>query len=280
MLKKGILCLIAAAALLFAAGCGEEQPAPEISVKEETITIQGLKGEYELLFITDTHVVVRDKHAEDAVIAYDEERYSMFHNAEGVDSQTQFRAYIDYANEQSVDAVLFGGDIIDSPSEAKVEWLSKQLKRLNMPYLYVPGNHDWTYPWEYMTETGRQSYLPLLEPMMQGNTELGSLDFGEFLVVGVNDSTNQVSEAVFPEFEAMYRAGKPMLVMTHVPFLAPSLLERAREVWSGDVVIGEEYNCIDPNEYSYHFMEMLTAADSPVELVLAGHVHFYNRDFI
>ena len=304
ILKKTVSCTLAALGLLMAAGCGKgAEPAgilKESNILEETVYLKGLeKGqEYELLFITDSHAVVRDGHAAshgdgeaapgnsitvtgEAVSAYAEERYPQFCNGEGVDSRTQFEAYIRYANERKVDGVLLGGDIIDSPSEANLAWLAEQLGQLKMPYLYVPGNHDWTYPWEYMTEKGRQDYLSLLEPFTQGNTEISSLDFGDFVAVGVNDSTNQVSGEVFPEFERLCGQGKPMLVLAHVPFLTQSVLGHAREVWSSPVVIGGgNYGGIYPDENSARFVDMLTAADSPVELVLTGHVHFYDRDII
>lgn len=258
-----------------------ENALKETSILEETIFLKGIEKEYELLFITDTHAVVRDEHADEAVAAYAEERYPLFRNGDGIDSRTQFEAYIRYANEREADGVFFGGDIIDSPSDANLAWLAEQLGQLKMPYLYVPGNHDWAYPWEYMTEKGRQNYLKLLKPFTQGNTEINSLDFGEFVAVGINDSTNQVSEAVFPEFERLYGQNKPMLVMAHVPFLTRSALRHARKVWSSPVVIGGG-NCggILPNKSSSRFVDMLTAAESPVGLVLAGHVHFYDKDVI
>lgn len=280
MLKKSIVAA-AAAGLVLVTGCGSSEPDWQMNMIEETILLEGLEKEYDLLFVTDAHVVVRDEYADQSVTKHDEERYPMFVNGGGVDSQTQFEAYIRYANEQGVDGVLFGGDIIDSPSDAKLDWLAEQMSLLEMPYLYVPGNHDWTYPWEYMTEEGRRNYLALLEPFTQGNTEINALDFGEFMVVGVNDSANQVSEAAFPEFDRLYEMGKPMIVMTHVPFLTQSVLGRAREVWSSPTVIGGgNYGGIYPDEYSERLVELITAADSPVELVLAGHVHFYDKDVI
>lgn len=287
VLKKIVSGALAALGLLLITGCGNgeerepERVLKEINILEETVFLESVQKEYELLFITDTHVVVRDKHEEETVAAYAEERYPQFQNGEGIDSKTQFEAYIRYANEREADGVLFGGDIIDSPSDANLAWLAEQLELLQMPYLYTPGNHDWTYPWEYMTDEGRQTYLPLFEPFTKGNTEINSLDFGDFLAVGINDSTNQVSDDVFTEFERLYAQDKPMLVMTHVPFLTQSVLGHAKEVWSNPVVIGGgNYGGIWPNESSSRFVNMLTATESPVGLVLTGHVHFYDRDVI
>lgn len=231
--------------------------------------------------MTDTHAIVQSQGASEQEEANEEARYPTFFNEEGVPSAEQFPEWVRYANENGVDAVLLGGDIIDTPSEANLRWLEEQLGQLDMPHLYVNGNHDWTYPWEYMTETGRETYLPLLAPFMQDNTAIHSLDFGEFTVVGIDDSTNQVDGEALAGYESILGQGRPVIVLAHVPFMTQSVLGRAREAWSSPVVIGAgNYGGIYPDGNSERFVALTTAADSPVELVLAGHVHFYDRDVI
>ena len=231
--------------------------------------------------MTDTHAIVQSQGASEQEAANEEARYPTFFNEEGVPSAEQFPEWVRYANENGVDAVLLGGDIIDTPSEANLRWLEEQLGRLDMPYLYVNGNHDWTYPWEYMTEAGKAAYLPLLEPFMQDDTAIHTLDFGEFTVVGIDDSPGQVDGGVFPAYEEILEEGRPVIVLAHVPFMTQSVLGKAREAWSSPVVIGAgNYGGIYPNEDSERFVSLTTAASSPVELVLAGHVHFYDRDVI
>lgn len=259
----------------------EARGAWEKHITEETVRLKGLTGEYTLLFLTDTHAIVRSQEASEQEAANEEARYPTFFNEEGVPSAEQFPEWIRYANENQVDAVLLGGDIIDTPSQANVQWLADQLGALDMPYLYVNGNHDWTYPWEYMTEAGKESYLPLLEPLMNGNTSIQTLDFGEFAIVGIDDSPGQVDGGVFPAYEEILAEGRPVIVLAHVPFMTQSVLEKAKEAWSSPVVIGAgNYGGIYPNEESEKFVSLTTGADSPVELVLAGHVHFYDRDVI
>lgn len=273
---KNSLAVMAALWLLMAASCGNAEKW-ERHITEETLSVEGLEGEYTLLFLTDTHVVIPDPEADEGQTEYEVSRQALFVGEEGVTSAEQFSGWIQYANELQVDAVLLGGDIIDTPSETNLEWLEQQLSQLTMPYLYIPGNHDWTYPWDYMTEQGRETYLPLLEPFMQGNTAVQTLELGEFTVVGINDSTNQVEGTVLFEYEALLAEGKPLIVMTHVPFYTQSLVEKATEIWSSPVVIG---GGIYPNENSGRFIALTTGAGSPVELVLAGHVHFYDRAII
>ncbi len=283
--KGHALAVIAAIVLSVVAisGCGGRGgPVDwEKHISEETVRIAGLTGEYTLLFLTDTHAIVRSQGVSEQEAANEEARYPTFFNEESVPSAEQFPEWIRYANEKQVDAVLLGGDIIDTPSQANVQWLEEQLSGLDMPYLYVNGNHDWTYPWEYMTEAGKESYLPLLEPLMNGNTSIQTLDFGEFAIVGIDDSPGQVDGGVFPAYEEILAEGRPVIVLAHVPFMTQSVLEKAKEAWSSPVVIGAgNYGGIYPNEESEKFVSLTTGADSPVELVLAGHVHFYDRDVI
>lgn len=280
-LRKTI-CLLCSVILLagIASGCAAKE-VQTVHVEERTFYVEGLQQDYALLFLTDTHVVVTDPEAQGPQAENQVERSAIFVDQEGVSSEDQFAGWLRYANDNQVDAVLLGGDIIDTPSQVNLDWLEEQLAALNMPWLYVPGNHDWTWPWEYMTDTARESYLPLFEPLMQGNTAIQKLDMGEFAVVGIDDSSNQVRAEALPDYEGMLAEGKPLIVMAHVPFLTQSVLSRAREVWSSPVVIGGgNYGGIWPDEHSQRFVALTTATDSPVELVLAGHVHFADEDVI
>ena len=233
------------------------------------------------MLLTDSHVVIRDDNASEREQEYVEQRYDMFANEEGISSAEQFPAWIAYANEMNVDAVLLGGDIIDSPSDANVEWLQEQLAKLEMPYLYVPGNHDWTFPWEYMSEYGKENYLTMLSPMMRENTAIQSVAVGELLLVGVDNSPGQVSPDAMSGYEALLTQNKPVIVMNHVPYTAETLLPKALEAWNSPTVIGNgNEGGIWPDETSEHFLELTTAENSPVKLMIAGHVHFYDNSVI
>ncbi len=273
--------LLAAAGLSVFAGCGKGEARWEKQITEEEIVLEGISQEYELLFLTDTHMIVIDEEDSAKITANARSRISQFKNTEGVSSAHQFDEWIEYANAEEVDGVLFGGDIIDYPSRSNIAYLEKQLELLTMPYLYALGNHDWTYPWEYMTEFGEDKYLPLLEPYMKGDTFIHTHDFGDFLVVAVDNSTNQVNEEVLEEYEEVLAMGKPVILMAHVPFLTQSVLTKAKTAWKQPVVIGGgNYGGIYPDENSTRFLELTTAADSPVVAVLAGHVHYYDKDYI
>lgn len=253
----------------------------EDNVIEEYVMIEGLEEEYELLFLTDTHIVLESPEALEQESDNAKQRGAMFRDADGVPSSEQYPVWMDYAIAEEVDGVLLGGDIIDFPSEANVEFLQEQHAQLDMPYVYALGNHDWTYPWDYMTESGKQEYLPMLAPMMGGNTVIQSHDFEEFVVVAVDNSSGQVNPEALDAYEEILEEDKPVILVVHVPLFTDSVLEKAEEVWHSDVVIGnEEVGGIQPNNETEEFVELTTAEDSPIEIVLAGHVHFYDKDYI
>lgn len=273
------MCLLA---VLFT-GCGRKSDVviTKEDVAEEKIVIEGLTEEYDLLFLTDTHMIVADAEDTEQIAANGAERALNFKDDKGVSSAEQFPAWMAYAEEQQADAVLLGGDIIDYPSAGNLAHLQENLGLLSMPYIYTLGNHDWTYPWEYMTPKGEEEYLPLLEPMMQGNTTIQRLDVGELIVVAVDNSTGQIRGEALETYEKILQEGRPVIVLVHMPFMTQSVLGKAREVWASPVVIGAgNYGGIYENEESAAFVRLTTAKESPVAAVLAGHVHFYDKDYI
>ena len=250
-------------------------------VREEYLVIEGLETEYELLFLTDTHVIVQAEEDDAQITANAELRFPIFVDAAGVSSAEQFPYWMEYANEREVDAVLFGGDIIDYPSSSNVEFLNENLSEPEMPYLYTLGNHDWTYPWEYMTEKAQTEYIPALQPMIDEDGVIQVLDMEDFYVVSVDNSSGQINPEALERYEEILAQGKPVIVMIHVPYATQQLLAKDEILWDSPVVIGAgNYGGIYPSEESTAFIEATTAEDSPVIAILAGHVHFYDKDYI
>lgn len=281
---RKIIATILSMSMMFAmASCTSKEQSVqwEKQMIEEELVIPGFEGEYNLLFLTDTHAVIQDDSDSEQIAANGKARYSEFVNAEGVSSKQQLSDWMDYATGEQFDAVLLGGDIIDYPSDASITYLDEQLNKLTTPYLYVMGNHDWTYPWEYMTETGEQQYRPLLEPYMDENTSIHTWETKDLLVIAVDNSSGQVRPEAVDVYEELLQTDKAVIVMLHVPLMTQSVLGKATEEWPSPVVLGGgNYGGIYPNDDSEAFVELTTAADSPVELVLAGHVHFYDKDYI
>lgn len=264
--------------------CAPSQPLPTISTADidtRTIVIPGISREYNLLFLTDTHIVIPDESAAAEIQDYSTQRLTHFTNDGGCVSSELFTAWIDYANKTDSDALLLGGDIIDSPSSANLEYLDSSLNKLKIPYLYAMGNHDWTYPWEYMTETGAEDYLPLLAPYMETNTSIHTLELEDFILIAVDNSSNQIHPDALEEYQQILSRNKPVILLLHVPFYTEDLLTKTSAVWPNSVVLGGGvHGGVYPNDVSAQFMSLTTAADSPVAAVLAGHVHLSDESMM
>ena len=99
----------------------------------EEIVIPGLEEEYVFLFLTDLHMGIKTR--EDVGPYGDaDERILAFSNGKGIPSAEQLPQWIDYANREDVDAVLFGGDIIDYYSDANEQYMVNQIEQLEVPY--------------------------------------------------------------------------------------------------------------------------------------------------
>lgn len=256
----------------------EQDPDYITNIAREEIIIPGLENEYKFLFVADSHIIVTDENDSQEILENANPRQSFFVNENGIKSAELFSYWIEYANTYEVDAFLMGGDIIDYPSSANINCLKANLNQLDMPYLYTLGNHDWNYPWEYMTETSKNTLRPLFNQFMNDNTELQTIEYDDLIIMGVDDSTNQVDADSIDEIEDILKIGKPVIIMLHVPIATKALNEEATIVWGNSIVLGD--GGISPDINSQRFLDMILAEDSPVVAVLAGHVHFANTDML
>jgi len=252
--------------------CGKEE---YITWNEKEVVLEGIEREYEIWFLADSHMT-RCYDGESADIKeYSAQRTPGFANELGVSSDLIFSQFIDMANEEKPDLILFGGDIIDFPSEANIDFLKAELDRLKVPYVFAMGNHDWTFPWEYMTPEGSDKYRPMLEEYMNGNTYANMIELDDLVILSVDDSSNQVAAEALGAIESAYELNKPIILMQHVPFSTEKLIARAKEDWANPVTLGMQvHGGIAPNEISTDLWYKTHDEESPIKVVLAGHVHF------
>lgn len=245
-------------------------------IEQIELDIPDFEGKHVVLFLADTHMQVIGEEESTEVAQYTEERRTAFVNTEGIAADEFFPNWINAANEACVDAVLFGGDIIDAPTEANLGFLREQLSRLEMPYLYTLGNHDWTYPWEYMTEVGKKEYIPQFREFSGDNPACSIIEFEDLVLVSIDNSTDQVNPDAMADFKSILTLGKPVIILMHVPLATLTLEEQSNKDWGRSILIGG--SGIKPNGTTQEFLDLIYAEDSPVKAILAGHVHFSDTE--
>lgn len=258
----------------------------ELNISREEVVITGLTREYNLFYLADAHISLCDQRDEEVQEKADQ-RLAAFVDENGVQAPETFKKMVKAANTLESDLVVLGGDIIDSAMYASIDFLKEELSKLKMPYLYYMGNHDFEYGSEYFSNKAFEEYLPRLKELT--TEEMYQIaEYDDWILFTANDKNNQIDKTALEAFKGILDKGKPIVVALHVPiepFLEDqTLLQDTIDVWGlsdkgrGVVTMGE--NSCKPKKNTRKFLDLILAEDSPVELVLAGHIHFYHKDHL
>ena len=270
-------------------------PKPRYAFAEELVTVpvEGLRGTYEIAWVSDLHLIT--DHAEgEGVLAEHleaiETRYGELPvTADGVHAEELWDEIVAYLNYRGFDAVIFGGDMIDYCSVSNIEALRRGFDALDpaMQRVYLRADHDygnWYGGEEFTEERCRSLHAMIDGDRMEDKRLLLSDKEGkpEIMIVGVNDSTVNMGDAQFAQLEDWFaeagEQGLTLLTATHIPYASmtdASLRELSMQVrnqiyyWNGD---GSEGHFI-PIGKTWEFMQLLYHFDPPVAQVLAGHLH-------
>ena len=120
--------------------------------------------------------------------------------------------FVDHVNrEENVAFVLLNGDITDFGLNREFKWISRELKRLTVPYVSVIGNHD-------MLANGRLVYKEMFGP------ENFSFTYGANKFVCLNTNTMEVGhDGSLPDLGwlqsqlAVRENSRNTFVFSHVP---------------------------------------------------------------
>ena len=247
-------------------------------VEEVRITIPGLEETRTLVWVSDMHIV---SGAEDPDVTKEnrekvQERCEMMKSPSGLTSDRTWELLSAQIDSFGADYVIFGADMLDYASEENLEKLEAGLDRIRTPWMYIRADHDYG---RWYSDMGIKRMRKLHRRIAPQN-RLWTERFPGFIVAGLDNTTTAVSEETLEEFRALCGEGKPIILCSHVPFDtgmedSDSLDELSRELW-GDRVLcwgdGDEYD-ISKGECMKQLMEIITAKDSPVCAILAGHLH-------
>lgn len=243
-----------------------------------TINIQNEKinNPYQFVYISDLHASIPDDNEPDEKIRTSLiERNEMFMNQNSNKPEQIFPEIINYTNNKNADALLLGGDIIDSPSDSNINFLRENFKKLKTNKLYTFGNHDWTFAWDYQKKEVEEKYYPIFLEFMDDN-EVSYIEYEDLIILAINNGKNQIAESAIPKVKEVLNKNKPTIVMLHVPIATEYISSEAIKIRNRVSAIGEPG--IKPNENTKQVLDMLLSKNSNVFHIIAGHVHFYIED--
>ena len=265
------------------------KPKYDFTTEEITLTIKGISKEYTIAWVSDLHLVsdheagteLGDVHAEylDAIHKRYEE---LAVTADGIHAEELWPEIVNYLNYNEFDGVIFGGDMMDYCSNSNVAVIKEGLDDLRIPYIYVRADHDYGfwYGGDDFKETDAENFHAQLADRDSLNYKY--LDFEEFIVLGINRSTKDMTVHQYEIVKEMYdkakASGKGVIIATHVPYASMvddmneiSLEQKSMEVrnkpyyWGGGSYI--------PNDVTQQYLDVIYSNDTSVCAVLAGHLH-------
>ncbi len=292
MIRKKLAVLVTVVLALAVAagicGCTPHRKTVEeygLTMREDEVVIEGLKTERTIVLAADTHISLCDDR-DTAVAEKAAQRYQMFASLAKNPADVNFSHMMEIVKQMKPDLLVLAGDITDSAMEASIDFVKTELEKAGVPWVYSMGNHDFEYGSEYFSAKAYDDYLPRFSAV--SNTENGwqALEYDDLIVFMTDDASNKIGAAALEALKEYGAKGKPIVLVNHVPIEPQtedkSLWAKSIEVWRADgngrsrVLLG--YNSCIPDGTTAEFLSYVLAEDSPVKLVLAGHVHFYHRD--
>ena len=259
-----------------------DPPEYPFTTDEITVYIGGLTEEYTIAFVNDLHLVTDTEvgHVLEEELPEVMKRYNELSvTADGKHAEDLWPEVIKYLNYNDFDAVIFGGDLLDYCSPSNIEVLEQgfdQLKYDRDRVIYLRSDHDYigTYGGSQYTDADG---VAAQAQLWDGDSEEKVIDLGEFLIVGINRSYQNLSDERLEYLIKELRDGRPVIVATHVPFYseedAESLEARSMEIRNRIYYWNKTDSVYSPDENTQKFIDEMYAPGSNVVQILAAHLH-------
>ncbi|BBH19551.1 hypothetical protein Back11_08960 [Paenibacillus baekrokdamisoli] len=262
------------------------------SQEETTIIIPGLAKDLRIMQITDTHLCEVYQQEGEELRRIAGERHSGFRGQGQPGDFTLtdlLHEHIRLSNENKVDGVVFTGDIIDFPSVKNLDVMRSAFGDIQMPYLYMLGNHDWSFPHLPINDKVRTDSYRLFHEWFSNIYGCNALQVGGVILIAIDNSNYQLSEEQFAFIRKQCGLGLPCLLFMHIPLYLPSLEPQVRANWGSAIMMGAKdwteqelanWQVRHPDESTLQFTEWIRSGKDSEQIkgVFCGHIHFNHVD--
>ena len=253
-----------------------EPDMEQTALEEEPVSVHilGLEHSYRFIFVSDLHVIVENEEISPEHLENVQARRESFRTADGTYSAQLWEEMPEIFNAMDADAILLGGDMIDYASTANIGAMKEGIEKLGAPVLYVRAVHVYN---PYNCDGLDKKDMKKLHQSIDGYEGISLIEYDDLCIVGINDSTKQITKKQLKRFKEIVALGKPIILLTHVPLeskVDTSLSEESKKVWQDRALLWGEGAYYEPNKNTQAFLDMVYADDSPVKAVVCGHLHF------
>jgi len=225
--RRGFLKATACSGVVAAAACVRVRHAPsrpkalDVAYSLDTkgtlrLFVPGMKESVRVFHASDTHLALHD--SRDDAYAGNYARMAKWPGSTKAFSDTLAKAAAAKA-----DLIALTGDIISFPTLANVEFVSRELEKSGLDWMYTAGNHDWHF--EGVPGSDREQraeWAPKrLAPLYRGaNPLMSSKVVKGVRFVAIDDSIYHISEEQLAFWRAEAAKGEPVVLMMHIPIWA------------------------------------------------------------
>ena len=230
---------------------------------------------YRFAVINDLHIIVdSDEILDEKREEVDARRDTLFIDRDGTRSADAWQRLAPLIDGLSVDGVIIAGDLTDFYSEANKRAIEEGLSRIKTPYIYLRADHD---------ISGRKTGLDkdtitVEEEDLCPNEPVMALEYPGLAIVGLNDSTSQMTEEGVGMLEEILEdKERAVLLFTHVPFEPEKdtrLAAASFEAWQDRSLLWGPDSYYVPDANTQRAIDLICGEGSPVQAVFAGHLHF------
>ena len=259
------------------------EPDYNLTLEEIYVPLEGLQREYRVAWVSDLHLITDHEPggvSEGSIIKLNSRYETLAVTEDGVHAEELWPDIIKCLNVGNYDALIFGGDMMDYCSPSNMDALKKgydELRYDKEQILYIRADHDYG-AWYVGDNITQQDIYKYHERLDGDDPEKKYLDMGEFMLIGINDSTKNITDENFSIVEKLYEeaAGedKPVIAVTHVPYgsnVDDSLSKLSKKVRNKPYYwVGPDYQ---PNDTMWSYLDFIFREDTQVKQVLAGHLH-------
>ena len=247
---------------------------PYFQVRERVIPVPGLKEEVQIFHMSDLHLIVADENSTEEWKAFAQKQRDAWQGVrlsfaklygDAYDEPHLIRPeealakYVSLVNEKRPHCLLMTGDMLNDFSTETIHFLGDALSKVEIPWMWVRGNH----------EVGNDEAY---KPYMGSPADLQILPLGNLTLIGIDDSRKKVdaslAQAVKTAAEQAVLAGNVPVLAMHIPVQTPynkaetSIFDPYFLLGGGDV-----------DAESAAFLEYLQSETCPIAAILCGHVH-------
>lgn len=256
-----------------------DQLSASAALLEPTIIqAAGLSEPFRILHITDLHLCECDERNASELDAVAKRKITFPHALD------RFEEVIEWSRRVPYDLLVMTGDQVDSPTEANLDCLAQQLRKLQKPWVMTFGNHDWEDPREFMWQRFSSSALRghwwhHFSNRFQQPFEVMSKRINGVRLIFIDNSNYQITAAQLEATQQALEKGEDCLFFMHIPMSIGSLRPKTIEVWTESILMADQHLVGEfaPNLTTLKFCQIMETHPR-ARAIFSGHIHFDHED--